>query len=85
MLIKGYLTDNGIFNASEFMEDPLKKQQRIIFSGAGDSHQNGAAYRTINTLVTMARNMLMHAALRFPEEKLSTDLWPTAMDYAVWD
>ena len=26
----------------------------------------------------------MHAALRYPEDTLSTDLWPTAMDYAVW-
>ena len=26
----------------------------------------------------------MHAALRCPEEKLSTDIWPMAMDYAVW-
>ena len=41
--IKGYHTDNGIFNSSEFMEELLKNQKRIIFSGAGASHQNGAA------------------------------------------
>ena len=28
--------------------------------------------------------MLMHAALRCPEDTLSTDLWPMAMNYAVW-
>ena len=33
--IKGYHTDSGIFNASEFMEDLLNKQQKIRFSGAG--------------------------------------------------
>ena len=27
--------------------------------------------------------MLIHAALRCPEDTLSTDLWPMAMDYAV--
>ena len=43
LVIKGYHTDNGIFNTSEFTEDLLKKQQRIRFSGAGASHQNGAA------------------------------------------
>ena len=32
----------------------------------------------------MTRTMLMHVAFRFPEDKLSTDLWPMAMDYAVW-
>ena len=35
VLIKGYHTDNGIFNASYFMEDLLNKQQKIRFSGAG--------------------------------------------------
>ena len=33
--IKGYQTDNEIFNVSEFMEELLKKQQKIRFSGAG--------------------------------------------------
>ena len=75
-MIKGYHTDNGIFNCSEFMKELLKKQQKIRFSGAGASHQNGAAERAIKTVVTMARAMLMHAALRCPEDTLSTDLWP---------
>ena len=43
LVIKGYYTDNGIFNASEFMEDLLNNQQKIRFSGAGASHQNWAA------------------------------------------
>ena len=83
VVIKGYHTDNGIFNSSEFMEDLLKKQQKIRFSGAGASHQNGAPERAIKAVVTMARTMLMHAALRCPEDTLSTDLCPMAMDYAV--
>ena len=32
----------------------------------------------------MARTMLMHASLRYPEDTFSTDLWQMAMDYAVW-
>ena len=84
VVIKGYHTDNGIFNSSEFMEELLKKQQKIRFSGAGASHQNGAAERAIKTVVTMEITMLVHAALRFPEDKLSIYLWPMAMDYAVW-
>ena len=59
VVIKGYHTDNGIFNSSEFMEELLKKQQKIRFSGAGASHQNGAAERAIKTVVTMASTMLM--------------------------
>ena len=83
VVIKGYHNDNGIFNSSEFMEELLKKQQKIRFIGAGASHQNMAAERAINTVVTMARTMLMHATIRCPEDKLSTDIWTMAMDYAV--
>ena len=78
-MIKGYHTDNGILNTYL-----LKKKKNIRFSGSGALHQNGAAECAIKTVVTMARAMLMHAVLRCTEEKNSTDLWPTAMDYAVW-
>ena len=43
VVIKGYHTDNGIFNDSEFMQELLKKHQKIRFSGAGASHKNGAS------------------------------------------
>ena len=66
------------------MEELLKKQQKMRFSGAGASHQNGVVERAIKTLVTMERTMLMNSALRCPEDTLSTDLWPMTMDYAVW-
>ena len=83
-MIKRYHTDNGIFNISEFMEDLLKQQQKIRFSGAGALHQNGPAERAIKTVVTIERSMLRYAALRCPEEKLCTDTFPMAMDYALW-
>ena len=66
------------------MEELLKKHQKIRLSGSGASHKNGSAERAIKTVVTMAITMLMHDALRCPEDTLSTDLWPMAMDYAVW-
>ena len=34
-----------IFNTSKFMEELLKKQRKLKFSGAGASHQNGAGSR----------------------------------------
>ena len=46
-MIKDYHNDNGIFNASDFMEELLNKQKKIRFSGAGDSHHNGEADRAI--------------------------------------
>ena len=74
MEIKGYHTDNAIFNASEFMEELLKNQQKIIFSGAGSPHYNGASYCAIKIVVTMARTTLINAAVRCPEETLPTYL-----------
>ena len=84
VVIKGYHTDNEIFNSSEFMEGLLKKHQKIRFSEAGASHKNGVEERAIKTVVTMARTMLMHAALICPEGTFSTDIWQMEMDYAVW-
>ena len=81
---KGYQTDNGIFNDSEFMKEMLKKQQQISFSGNRASHENGAAERATKTVVTMERTVLTHAAIIFTEEKFLTDLWPMAMYYSIW-
>ena len=43
VMINVYHTD--MFNNSKFMEELLKKQQKLKFSGAGASHQNGAGIR----------------------------------------
>ena len=51
--IKGYHTANGIFNASEFMEEILKKYKNISFNWAGASHRNGATESAINMVVTI--------------------------------
>ena len=53
VVIKGYHTDNGIFNASDFMEDISKKQKKIKFSGAGSSNQNGESDISIKAVFTM--------------------------------
>ena len=65
------------------MEELLKKQKNISFSGDDTSHQNGSAERAIKTVVTMERTMLMHAALRCTDDTLSTDLghWQFIMLY----
>ena len=66
MVIKRYHTDNEIFNDSAFMEELLKKEQKIRLSGAGASHQDGAADHAIKTVVTISRNMVMYYVLRYP-------------------
>ena len=59
----------------------MKNQKNIKFSGAGASHQNSTSERSIKTLVTMERAILINSALRYPEDTLSTDIWPMPMDY----
>ena len=61
LMINVYNTDNGIINTSKFMEDMLKKQKNIKFSGASASHQNEKEERAIKTVVTMASTILMQA------------------------
>ena len=84
VIIQGYHTDNGVFTAKEFMEELLSKGQNIRFSGAGAGHQNGVAERSIRTVVGIARTMMLHAALRHGSGMISQNLWPQAMDHAVW-
>ena len=65
------------------MEELLKNQKKISFSGAGASHKNGAEDRAIKILVTMEIIMLMHAALRSTKDTFSTYLFPMKIYYAV--
>ena len=56
VVIKGYRTDNRMFNFSEFMEELFKKHQKIRFSAAGASHKKGAADCAIETVVNMTKD-----------------------------
>ena len=62
----------------------MQSKQQIRYSGSGAAHQNGVAERGIKTIVYMARTMMLHAAMRSREGTIKTELWPMAMDHAVW-
>ena len=87
VVIKGYHTDNGIFNASKFIEELLKNQQKIRFSGAGASNQNGAAECTTKTVVIMESAILMRAWMTCHKDTLSIDFgqrkWTMMYGYKV--
>jgi hypothetical protein len=53
------------------------------FCGVGAHHHNGIAKRTIRSLSTSARTMLLHAMVHWPT-KTTLDLWPFAMEYSVY-
>lgn len=81
--ILGYRGDNGIYRSQEFRTDLANSQQVIEFSAVGAHHQNGIAERAIRTISDSARAMLIHAMIHWPHET-SLDLWPFAVEYAVF-
>ena len=74
-------TDNGVFTSAEFQDELAKMKQELTLSGVGAHHQNAVAERSIGTVVSMARTMMIHAKLRWPSA-VSTKLWPMAMRHA---
>ncbi|KAL7561547.1 hypothetical protein ACA910_007007 [Epithemia clementina (nom. ined.)] len=80
--IKQYHSNNGIFAKEDWQQHCAEQQQENNFSGVGAHHQIGKAERTIRTIVNMARTMLFHAMIHWPDEG-TVDLWPFAMEYAV--
>ena len=83
VVISSHHTDNGIFTSKEFMEVVLHQDQKVRFSRVGAAHQNGIAEWAIRTIMTMARTMLLHAAMHAPD-LVTKELCPMAMNHVVW-
>ena len=80
--VTSYRADNVPFGSAAFRES-LRPDQKITYSGTGAHHQNGVAERTIQTVTSWARAMLLHAVLHWPEAA-NLELWPFALQHAVW-
>ena len=86
VIIKKYQADNGIFDSKAFEEALLNEDdadQLLKLSGVGAHHQNGVAERAIGTVSNMARALLLHVRMHWPDE-FDAGLWPFALDYACW-
>jgi len=81
--IRTYRADMGIYKSQKFQKDLLLLGQTMVFSGVGAHHQNGVAERAIRTISESARAMMRHAAIHWPDAT-TLDLWPLAVDYAVY-
>ena len=80
---QAYHTDNSTaFRNAEYTQDLLSNKQVTEFAGVGAHHHNGVAERAIRTIMAMARTMMLHAAIRWPE-CADAQLWPMAVQYAV--
>ena len=81
---QSYLSDNAkCFTAKEFSEKLSIFQQIARFAGVGAHHHNGNAERSIQTIMSIARTMMLHAAIHWPEVADPT-LWPMAVTHAVY-
>jgi GAG-pre-integrase domain len=83
VVVQQYQANNGIFRSKDFGNDLTALRQMSTFAGVGAHHQNGVAERSIRTVMNMARTMMLHAAIRWPDVA-DTCLWPLAVDYAVY-
>eukprot|EP00956_Cyclotella_meneghiniana_P010938 scaffold15299_cov23-Cyclotella_meneghiniana.AAC.9 len=81
--IKKYHSDNGVFSSKEFRSHCDELNQKLSFLGVGAKFQNGVAERGIQTVSSMAKANMFHAMLHWPGRKF-IDMWPLAMQYAVW-
>ena len=83
VVVSTYMSDNGTFSAQDFVQDILDRGQTPRYSGVGAHHHNGIAERSIQTMSNMARTMMLHAGVRWPD-LVDASLWPLAMDYASY-
>jgi transposase InsO family protein len=84
IIIKSYQSDNGSqFTSKAFKEHIAHNRQSNRYASAGSHHQNGKAERAIRTIMAMARTMLLHSSIHWPEMSEPT-LWPQAVKHAVW-
>ncbi|KAI2507770.1 hypothetical protein MHU86_6666 [Fragilaria crotonensis] len=79
-----YLADNSkTFTSAEFSRNLAEFQQVIRFAGVGAHHHNGIAERNIRTIMAIARTMMLHSAIHWPDVADPT-LWPLAVKHAVF-
>ena len=78
-----FLSDNGTsFANDEFVAHLKEFAQTIRHSSVGAHHSNGIAERGISTLMSIARAMLHHAAIHWPDVA-NVELWPLAVLHAA--
>ena len=79
-----YLSDNGsAFTSVGFTAKLRDFTQIICFAGTGAHHHNGTKECAIQTIMSMARTMMLHAAIHWPDVS-DPSLWLMAVRHAVY-
>ena len=87
VIVKEYQFDNGgAFMSHKLRETLRAKSQNWRHSAPGSHHQNGRAERAIQTVMAMARTMMIHQAAHW-QQKLNTatetSRWPMGVQLAT--
>ena len=78
------MSDNGAAFTSAQFQDHLRDFQQVSkFAGAGAHHHNAQAERSIRTIMSISRAMLLHSAIHWPD-MANPSLWPMAVSHAVF-
>ncbi|KAI2500371.1 hypothetical protein MHU86_14114 [Fragilaria crotonensis] len=81
---QSYLSDNAkCFTAKESAEKLSLFEQIVRFTGVGAHHHNGNAERSIQTIMSIARTMMLHSAIHWPDIADAL-LWPMAVQHAIF-
>ena len=84
VVVQEYLTDMGAaFTSKAFREHLQEFEQIVRFAGAGGHHHNAQAERAIRTVTSIARTLMFHQAIHWPEVADPVN-WPLAMRHAVF-
>ena len=84
IMVQKFMSDNGTaFTSQQFSSHLEQFKQVSKFAGAGAHHHNAQAERSIRTIMSISRAMLLHAAIHWPD-MASPTLWPMAVSHAVY-
>ena len=84
VILSEFISDSGsAFTSKEFSAHLSDYRQIIHFAGTSAHHSNGIAERAIRTIMSIARTMMLHAAIHWPD-MADASLWPLAVEYAVY-
>ena len=84
VVVQEYVSDNSsIFTSAAFATALTAFCQITHFAGVGAHPQNGVAERGIQTIMSMAHTIMLHATICWPDVH-QPKLWPMAVDYATW-
>jgi transposase InsO family protein len=84
IIVQSFLIDNGsAFTSKEFASQLAMFEQVIRFARTGAHHHNAIAERNIQTVMAIARTMVLHSAVHWPEVA-DACLWPMAVQHAVF-